>query len=395
MDRLLVKLSGLDAGAEAAVRIIAAFDRLVERQVPVGALTRSAAALARCAAGIGSPDDAVVRFAPNGDRLDDAYPDVWQPRRCGGGVTVWLERPGVPDELDDVILERFALAACALAPSRRRLQPRGVADPALTEVLISGSHSPEDRARAIRLLGLDPHRPVRVVAVATAGAEDAEAAAIALVSRGSSAVGRTRVAAIGSLAVAVLQPRSDPSAVVSSLRGSPGNAVAPQTSAGVGGSVPPHLARQSWLQARLALRFAEAGTASAVIDHDQLGAVALLADVPSDRLAANPDVVALAELAATEGGRIELEAVDALCRTGSLRQAAVSLHMHHSTVAARITRAEQKLGWNLAAPSDTLRASIALHALHLLRGAAGDRGLRVTATVSGAGEATAIRRHSA
>ncbi|MCA1007086.1 LysR family transcriptional regulator [Rhodococcus hoagii] len=395
MDRLLAKLSGLDAGAEAAVRVIAAFDRLVERQVPIGALTRATAALAQCVAGISRPDGAVVRFAPNGDRLDDGCPDVRSPRRCADGITVWLERSGTPDELDDLILERFTLAACALMPHRKRLQPRDIADPALTEVLISGSHSPEDRARAIRLLGLDPYRPVRVVAVATTGGEDADAAAAALVSRGPSAVGRTRVAAVGSLAAAILQPRSDPSTVVSDLRGAPGDPFAPHTLAGVGGAVLPHLARQSWLQGKLALRFAEAGTVSAVVDHDQLGALALLADVPSDRLAANPDVVALAELAATDGGRLELEAVDALCRTGSLRQAAASLHMHHSTVAARITRAERKLGWNFAAPSDTLRASIALHALQLLRSSVDERASPRTAAVSSSREATAIRRHLA
>ncbi|BCN76834.1 PucR family transcriptional regulator [Prescottella equi] len=396
MDRLLARLSGLDAGAEAAVRVIAAFDRLVERQVPIGALTRATAALAQCVAGISRPDDAVVRFAPNGDRLDDEYPDAWQPRRCGDGVTVWLERPSLPNELDDLVLERFALAARALTPSRDGLQPRDIADPALTEVLISGSHSAEDRARAIRLLGLDPYRPIRVVAVATTSGDDADLAARALVSRvRSAAVGWTRVTPIGSLAAAIFQPRSDPSTVVSDLRGAPGTAAAPHTLAGVGSAVPPHLARQSWLQGKLALRFAEAGTVSAVIDHDQLGAVALLADVPPDRLAANPDVVALSVLTATDGGRIELEAVGALCRTGSLRQAAASLHMHHSTVAARIARAELKLGWSFADPSDVLRASIALHALQLLRSSADDGVFPVTAVVSGFGEATAVRRHLA
>lgn len=63
---------------------------------------------------------------------------------------------------------------------------------------------------------------------------------------------------------------------------------------------------------------------------------------------------------------MDLEAAEALCRNGSLRQAAASLHMHHSTVATRIARVEQKMGWDLGSPSSVLRASIALQARQFL-----------------------------
>ncbi|PTR25745.1 PucR-like helix-turn-helix protein [Rhodococcus sp. OK519] len=392
MDRLLAQLSSLDAGAEAAVRVVAAFDRLMESRAPVGALTRATAGLAKCPAGISRPGHAVVRYAPNGDRLDEFYPDVSPSQRSAGGISVWLERSGLPHDLDDLLLERFALAARALIPRPNGLEPRDIADPALVEVLIAGTHCPEDRARAIKLLGLDPNRPVRVVAVATTGGQDPEGAAAALVSRRPSTVG-PRVVTVGPLAAVLLQPRSDPAVVVSGLREVLSeNTFARHTLAGVGTAVMPDQARQSWLEGKLALRFAEAGTASAVVDHDELGAIALLADIPSARLAANPDVLALVELTATDSGRMDLEAVEALCRTGSLRQAAASLHMHHSTVATRISRAELKLGWDLNAYSGTLRVSIALHALKLLRDSANDR---IVPRRGAAGSTTANRRHPA
>lgn len=361
MHGLLTQLAGLDTGAEAAVRIIASYDTLIDGRAPIGALTRATASLAHCAAGISRPHHPVIRFAPDGRQLDDAHPDVSRALRWGEGLSVWLERSGPPHPHDDLILERFAIAARLLMTPTERLAPRGLADPALIEVLLSGSHCTEDRARAVRLLGLDPARSIRVVAVASADGLDAAAAARALFAGTAHRLGTARVATIGSLATVVLQPRSGTGA---EWAGAPPHA--PNVVAGLGGPVLPHSARQSWIQGQLALRFAVAGTTSAVIDYDELGALALLADIPSDRLATNPDVKALALHAETESGRTDLEALEALCRAGSLRQAAAALHMHHSTVATRVARVEQKTGWNLGAPEGTLRASIALQALRFL-----------------------------
>ena len=362
MHELLTQLSGLDAGAEAAVRVISSYDTLIDRRVPFGALTRATAALAQCAAGISRPHHPVVRFGPDGKQLDGVHPDVSRALRWGEGLSVWLERSGPPRDLDDLILERFAMAARILMPTPPPAA-QDLADPALIEILLSDSHCAEDRARAAQLLGLDPSRLIRVGAVATTDARDVATAAVELVATSRSAT--TRVAAIGSIAAVVLPPTQSRPAT------DPGSRIDPTTVAGVGGSVLPHRARQSWAQAQVALRFAVADTAHAIVDHDDLGALALLADIPSDRLVANPDVQALATHAATDSGRMDLAAVAALCRTGSLRRAAVALHMHHSTVAARVARAEQKVGLDLGSSEGVLRTSIALHALRLLDSPAG------------------------
>ncbi|WP_261994038.1 helix-turn-helix domain-containing protein [Streptomyces sp. t39] len=125
-------------------------------------------------------------------------------------------------------------------------------------------------------------------------------------------------------------------------------------------------------EARAALRFAAAGPpGGAVADHDELGPVALLADIPVERLRAQADVRRLAALVdggrGGQGGEL-LAALAAFCRTGTLRQAAAELHLHHSSVAARLARVEKGLGWRLRDPGDRFRAQLALYAVRLSAG---------------------------
>ncbi len=66
MKGLLLRLSALDAGAEAAVRVIAYFDALVERGATPVELVRATAALAECPAGMDRPDAEPLRFRLDG-----------------------------------------------------------------------------------------------------------------------------------------------------------------------------------------------------------------------------------------------------------------------------------------------------------------------------------------
>jgi DNA-binding PucR family transcriptional regulator len=54
-----------------------------------------------------------------------------------------------------------------------------------------------------------------------------------------------------------------------------------------------------------------------------------------------------------------------------VRQAAGELHLHHSSVAARLTHVEKELGWRLRDPQDRFRAQLALYALRLADGGDG------------------------
>src|SRR5258707_123839 len=66
--------------------------------------------------------------------------------------TVWLERPAAPGPLDQLLLDRLAIAAAAVVerygPARTTM-----ADPALVELVISAESDEATRARALRLLG--------------------------------------------------------------------------------------------------------------------------------------------------------------------------------------------------------------------------------------------------
>ncbi|MGW2653974.1 PucR family transcriptional regulator [Streptomyces sp. NPDC001478] len=384
MKGLLLRLSALDADAATAVRVIAHFEALLGGGPDPVSLARSTAGLAGCAAGLELPDGRAARFGPGGAALRGA------PVRVSGRVAlepsgaVWLERPGVPEPFDELVLEWMAITARVLAG--RPWQPPGLrpADPALVELVLSGREDVPDRVRALRLLGFSPDTGLRVIAVASRPGADPGVEAVALLGRGAP-MGTVRVARVGALGAALVQPADDgpgtdadddPAARLrEALRTRAGDGTvrhgrdAPGIRVGVGGAAGPLEARASWCQARAALRFAVAGDPlEAVADHGELGPVALLADVPADRLRAQPDVRGLGRLARDERGgqgAALLAALSAFCRTGTLRQAAAELHLHHSSVAARLARVEKECGWNLRDPHDRFSAHLALYALRL------------------------------
>jgi hypothetical protein len=370
MKGLLLRLSMVDADAEAAVRVIAYFDALVEQRATLGALVRSVAALAECPAGLVRPG-AELRLSPEGKPVPSG-----QPIAESGGIDlgetgrVWLERAGAAGPLDDLVLERFAMSARVLARLDTRGSAPNLADPALVELILAERAAVEDRARALRLLGLEAALPVRVLAVSAPG-RDAGAEAVGLVARGRP-LRAVRVAVVDATAAVLLQPRVGAMTVVEDLRAAltdrakERGAGGSELRVGVGGPVPPLQARDSWLEAQLALRFAVPGAApDAVIEHTTLGALTLLADLPPARLRAEPDVAALLALAETESGALDVDTLEAFCRSGSLRQAAVILHLHHSSVAARLAHVEDALGWRLDEPQGRFRARMALLARRL------------------------------
>lgn len=307
MKGLLLRLSALEADrVEAALRVIAYFDALTEHRAGAHELVRATAALAECPAGLARPGTADVRVVPGGAAPAppaSATPSSAQELPFGGRV--WLERSDGPHEFDDLVLERLAIAAGHL---QNGTAPQ-LSDPALVELVLSARETAEDRARALRLLGLDPAAPVRVVAVAAADHRKAAAAVVG----GAFPV---RVAVVDHLGALIVRK---------------GQHLEPVAGArvGVGGVVDGEAARESWLQARTAVRFAVAERpGESVVRHADLGGAALLAELPAERLRREPDVAALLALGSTDSGRHAVAALDAFCRTGTLRSAAAALHLH-------------------------------------------------------------------
>jgi sugar diacid utilization regulator len=128
--------------------------------------------------------------------------------------------------------------------------------------------------------------------------------------------------------------------------------------AGIGAAQNPD---RSWQEARTALRFTI--SRQPIVRYDDLGALALLAQVPQDAARDNSDVAAIARVAGSPG---DLDTLDAYCGAGSLRRAAELLHLHHSSLARRVERIGRSLGIELAEPTGLIRARLALTAWRLL-----------------------------
>ncbi|MGF1425609.1 PucR family transcriptional regulator [Kitasatospora sp. LaBMicrA B282] len=342
MEALAERLSQLDSHTQGVVRIVAFYDTLMRRRVDPAALTRASAGLAECTAGLRLHGTGqAIRVSPDGTpasgpppHVSTAVPVTLDGEEMG---TVWLERPGPPGPLDDVLLDRLAIAAATVV---ERHGPAGttMADPALVELAISSGGDEAARARALRLLGFAADLPLRVVAVRSQLPLDRIGALVC--------PGRPVRAAQLADAGVILATTVDGARVPAGVR------------AGIGAADRPDL---SWRQARTALRFTS--PREPVIHYADLGAWALLAEIPRDALRANPDVAGIGRAAESPE---HLETLDAYCATGSLRRAADLLHLHHTSVARRLGHIGRTLGVDLTEPAGLTRARLALTAWRLL-----------------------------
>jgi PucR C-terminal helix-turn-helix domain len=351
MEALALRLSQLDSQAEGALRVVMFYDTLMRRRVDLAALARASAGLAECMAGIRLHGTGqVIRMAPDGRQASTPPPPASIPPPPASTTapvtldeeeigTVWLERPGPPGGLDDLLLERLAIAAAAVVerygPARTTM-----ADPALVELVISSGSDEAARARALRLLGFAADLPVRVAAVRSQRPLDQVGG---LVCPGR-LVKAAPLAGVGVILATTVNPARFPAGV----------------RAGLGAADSPG---RSWRQARTALRFTT--PRQPVVHYDDLGALALLAEVPQDAARDNADVAAVARMA---GNPEDLETLDAYCATGSLRRAADRLHLHHTSVARRLEQLGKTLGIKLTEPTGLTRARLALTAWRLLNG---------------------------
>ncbi|WP_043626694.1 PucR family transcriptional regulator [Nonomuraea candida] len=342
MEALAVRLSHLDSEAGGAIRVVMFYDTLMRRRVDLPALVRASANLAECVTGIRLHGTGrVIRISPDGREAatppapaSTTLPIVLDDEEIG---TVWLERPGPPGALDELLLDRLAIAAAGVVerygPARTTM-----ADPALVELAISSDIDEAARARALRLLGFPAGLPVRVVAVRSELPLDRIGGLICP----ARPVKAAPIAGLGVLLAGGVDRSRFPEGV----------------HAGIGAAPCPG---RSWQQARIALRFTT--PRRQVVHYDDLGAMALLAQVPPEAARDNADVVAITRVAADPE---DLETLDAYCETGSLRRAADLLHLHHSSVARRLDQLGRALGLDLTEPAGLTRARLALTTWRLL-----------------------------
>ncbi|WP_433137507.1 helix-turn-helix domain-containing protein [Actinomadura nitritigenes] len=342
MKGLLLRLSGLDADAENAVRVIGFFDRLIAGRASPHALVRATATLAECPAGLADPARGISLRSEPAAAPGEAAGERAVREFAETGI-VWLERPGAPLPLDEIVLERFAFAATVLLERERDERD----DAALVDLVVAADAAEADRCRALRAMRFEPSAPLHVLAVA-----GGDAAAVL------GALGRdARAAALGHVHAVLARD------VPADLE----DRTPDGTRIGVGPALPGAEAPDAWRLARSALRFTTLGDGlPTVVRHDRLGGLAAIAArLRPEDIALVADVAALDRLAAEPHGDDVLAVLVAFCATGSTRKAAARVHRHHSTIAARLSHAERRLGFSFQAPGGRLRLDLALLLRHL------------------------------
>lgn len=321
---LIGKLESSDDPSAAALRVIDHFDHLVEERATAAAVVRAMASLAGCPAGLHDAERGLVqRFDPEGRRLPDLTPPSSTRLAVPGriGTWVWLERPdAAPGPLDPLLLERAARTVQAL----NRSVPRTPGT--LVRVACDPDAAESDRRDAVQALALTG--PVTVVVGAAPGPPWPLA----------TTVGRHAVA---------LVPRAQ--GLPPDLRA--GTAVASEPA-----DLPTALER-----AATAFRLTDRrnGPGASVVRYEDLGAVAALAErFTPPEAAAVPDVQRLDGALATHPWLVDT--LQAALDQTSLRQAASSLHVHHSTLQERLAWLEARLDIALARPGGRQRAAIAV-----------------------------------
>jgi hypothetical protein len=317
VEDLVGRLAALDPDAGAALKVIAYFDRLVEGRAGLEPIVRGAAVLTGVPARLVWTERRVsIGVGPDGVlRKVDGEPDpAWAstPLSLGGPPVLWLERQGPVSPVEAMVLERAASAARGVF--YRTGGPAAVDD---IQVVLDENATERDRLRAARGLGLG----ATAMAVAWDG-------------------GRPEVA---SVEPAIGHGR-----------------------AGIGPTVPIAELPASWAAARTALRFTSEGTEQdpgpRVVRADELGGLAVLAN----GIGKEPiqDVRDLERARSTAPWA--LATLEAVATSPSLRTAATSLVVHHSTLQDRLSRLEDLLGWSVRDPQGRLRLQLAL-ALRRLR----------------------------
>jgi hypothetical protein len=349
---LLLRFSGLDADVEHAFRLISFFDVLVQQQAKPEELLRNAAVVAECAVGVQDLDGRfALRALPDGTVDEERAECGAASRTVTSGYQAWIGRCGdsaLP--LDEILLERLAIAFIATLGDDEATSA-GLGDPALLELVVGQSTAAPERTRAVHLLGLTPWTEVTLLSVL--GAVDAVDAFAAELGGGGSSLRRAIIGPVHAIAVIGAMPHD--------------LAIPDGVTVGVGTTTRAVNAPTSWEKAVRALRYATASTdgldpaARPIVYASELGPFELLAaQLRSSDIRGVADIDVLDELAAEPSGVGLLRTLEVVVHTGSLREAARKLYLHHNSVSGRVARAEGRLGYRITEPTGIARLGLAL-----------------------------------
>jgi hypothetical protein len=390
MRGVLNSAAARDPKVARALAILSAFDDLVAAEADHREIAARAAELSGREVGVvdvwndvvvregpvahppsGPSNIDMVQLAPSGTprQIDDRLTLAVEIASGRIGV-VWLEAPDETwDELDHVVLERLA-GTVGITAVRVHQRSTGIGrdDDLALERLLSGQFESDGGAVLVRRCGLEPSTEHVALAIGSSGSTpsspEATTRAVAdVLTRAGLLNGRGRIGDIG----AIVAPAGEQLGhALADLAEDP-RAQALRVAVGVGSAQPPTALAGSWAQARRALALAAANSdpGPLVVRYEDLGALALLSQIPMEDIHSLPDVIALRRLAEMPHGADDVALLRAYCETDSLRLAAARVHKHHSTVQYRLRRIEGALDIALRDPLARLRVLLALNLLVL------------------------------
>jgi len=340
---------------QTVLRVVSVFEELGEGCGSLADLASSVASWTDCPAGLSGAGGLVLAHRdPAGRRVAGGEPATTTSREVQSGEAVvariWIERGSADRPLDALVLDRGARAAQRIIERLSQASVEATRGASWVAILIDGDAPLDQRARACAQLGHAPNQPLRIAV--SRGPVDG-LPEWSRVGRGVHSLGggHSRMEFHGDEAIVVMSATAR------------AEALAPPTARarwGVGPVHPALEAPRSYRWAREALRFAHGPGAPPIAHFDELGSLVALASVDAD-LKDFPDRSALAELARTETGMLAILTAEVLMRTGSQRDAAAHMNLHHSTVAHRVGHVEQALGYGLGEHSNWFRAQLAIH----------------------------------
>ena len=148
------------------MRVIGFFDALVEQGADIDLILRQTAALTECPVGVRSSSGQLCeRLEPGGEVRFAGPPPGARRYQLPSGDQVWLERDEGEHPLDDLVLERLALAA-AVALGRGHQDLDTLDHSALLRLAVDATTPDSARRRVLERLGIRPASTVHVLAMA-------------------------------------------------------------------------------------------------------------------------------------------------------------------------------------------------------------------------------------
>jgi hypothetical protein len=322
MHELIVKLEELDSELAMAVRVIDHFDHLVAERASVPAHIRAAAALAGCSAGYRDSGRRMrYRYSPTGESLPPVGGEDWDRAQVPGhsGSFVWLERIESAQPMDALIVERLIHAIQALGSSGTQRDGE-----ALLRTVCNPEAAPAERLAASQKLGLS--RDVTVV--------------------------------VASAATSPLYVRLD-GHTVSLLVDS--TSIPRGCRAGTSLASDPLEIPDAVANAMVALRLADqvGGFGPSVVEFERLGSLAAVAKQFTREAAAVVEDVRRLDHALVSRPWV-IDTLQVVLAEPSVRQAAKTLYVHHSTLQERLAWLGRNLGFGTSDPSGVQRLAVAL-----------------------------------